>query len=93
VLTALTVLPLYSYCTLYYLDPSETTNVAAAPENKAVVERLIAKLREYQQPLQSLASLPKDVLSAKYDKLSDPDKHWQGYKGPCYTRKAEAGGV
>ena len=55
---------------------------------KAIAANMSAALKTHQQPLKTLDSLPKEVLDAKYDKISDPSKHWQGYSGPCYTRKA-----
>lgn len=60
-------------------DLYETTNVANAHPD--VVTELAAAIKRFEKYYVS-GHLPPDILKAKYKKF--PDKHWGGYKGPCY---------
>lgn len=65
-------------------DPNETTSIAA--DKPDIVARLQAKLNEYS--VYGSFEMNKTQLD-KYVKIDNPDKHWQGYNGPCYLRPGE----
>ena len=66
-------------------DESERNNVADA--NPDIVKKLVRSVKE-NVDYYVTGSLTEQELEA-YDRIDDPDTHWQGYSGPCYLKKTD----
>ena len=67
-------------------DPNEQHNLAAEPDVASRVERLARAIALANAEAYVSGSLDAHTLAERYVEV-DPDKEWNGFKGPCYRRK------